>query len=322
MYKKSSAKKQHNIPFKPKKMILNGVVYDVDSLETLNKIRSNIEVKKKDEFDILEEQKNQKVLVKRTRNKNTDDKIIKIITDISNISEDSAIKARRDHLRVQNKIKLDEINKKPKLNIISTASNRRPITKNNLQCVSTQEDDDIQCSQIINKSSNINNVNDVQLPLNILKHDKMPLRKLEIGKFDNATIMQNDNQIMNNKIINLNKTLEIDNRPKTLSVVSRERRPLNSINAKNNNDINDINEDSDNNDIYNNTRYQKEEEYKPRTLNVTRREITKIKPLMSKYANNDDSQNIRIMDESEDNNDNEDNSNQSSIKRAMVCFSY
>ena len=65
MYKKTNANNKNRNPviFKPKKMILNGIVYDVDSIETLNRIRSNIETKKKEDFELVEEQKIKDIMI-------------------------------------------------------------------------------------------------------------------------------------------------------------------------------------------------------------------------------------------------------------------
>ena len=265
MYKKTNANNKNRNPviFKPKKMILNGIVYDVDSIETLNRIRSNIETKKKEDFELVEEQKSQKVLIKRTKNKGYNDTVTKFITDGSNPQEDLAIKNRNKQMQLQNKAKLEEMKKKTKLTVISTSTNRKPITKNNIA-----NDDNSQQNETT-PNANL---------LNIAKPDIRPLRKIEMTRLDNTTIMSNDNQIVSNKIIDFNKNYNDYDKPKTLSVISRERKPLhNPFNTNNANDnVNQNDQNSQNNQNGNNY------EDKPKTLNVMRREITKIKPLMTK----------------------------------------
>lgn len=80
--RKTQARLIQESKFKPKTMIIDGVSYNVDSLDKLDKIKEEIRAKKRHDADILEEQKNQKVLITKTRIGNTDQKITKVITDI------------------------------------------------------------------------------------------------------------------------------------------------------------------------------------------------------------------------------------------------
>ncbi len=81
--RKTQARLVQESKFKPKRIILNGVAYNVDSLDKLDKIKEELRAKKEYEDDLREEQKNQKVLITKTRIGNTDQRVTKVITDIS-----------------------------------------------------------------------------------------------------------------------------------------------------------------------------------------------------------------------------------------------
>lgn len=123
MYRKST----DTTKFKPKKMILSGTVYDVDSQETLNKLRAEIENKKKENLLVIEEQKNQKVLVRRTRSKNNEDTVTKEFKDINDIKAASALKERRIQ-QLQTKSRLEQ-NKKADFSMVSKTGIRKPISR-------------------------------------------------------------------------------------------------------------------------------------------------------------------------------------------------
>lgn len=69
-----------------RRMIIGGQTHNVDSIETYNRIVSEVEEKKQRNIEKIEESKNQKVLVKTTMNGNTK-RVTQIINDISRIPE-------------------------------------------------------------------------------------------------------------------------------------------------------------------------------------------------------------------------------------------
>ena len=78
-------KKKNDKIFKPRRMLFDGKVYNVDSLHTLNMIKDDIKNKKEESLIEQEETKNQKYLVKRTisKDKNAKDVITKILVNPS-----------------------------------------------------------------------------------------------------------------------------------------------------------------------------------------------------------------------------------------------
>jgi glycosyltransferase involved in cell wall biosynthesis len=104
--------------FKPRRMVVGGIVYDIDSIETLDKIKSEHAKKKIKDQEILEQEKQQKVLIKRTRSGNTDEKIVKIITDLNKTPDMKKPK----HNAVK---KIHEEKAKPKFKLTSLACKRK-----------------------------------------------------------------------------------------------------------------------------------------------------------------------------------------------------
>jgi glycosyltransferase involved in cell wall biosynthesis len=252
MYRKTINKQQ--ITFKPKKMILNGNVYDVDSIEALSKLRSEIEIKKQQNVEILEEQKNQKVLVKRIRSKNNDDRIVKIINDIGKMQDSNYLreKKRQQEMQAKQKAKLEE-NKKPKLNVISNLSKKQSVMK------------------LTEQTNELNKVNDTleenikQKLISIKKHDNKPLKKLDYVRQEIVNVTNEPNEINGSKSrtlsikthekkqqlnIDQNKQLfDMDDKPisetKTLSVTRKSVNKIKQLIPQNNMD-NEIDLDEDN----------------------------------------------------------------------------
>lgn len=83
MYKKIS--KGHQTIFKPRRMVIGGIVYNVENEETLNKIKQEMAAKKEEDAKIAEEVKNQKILIKRTVANGSNDVITKMIVDPNSI---------------------------------------------------------------------------------------------------------------------------------------------------------------------------------------------------------------------------------------------
>lgn len=79
MYKKTT--KGQQIVFKPRRMVIGGVVYNVDNEETLNKIKVEMANKKEEQKRVEEEAKNKKILIKRTISNSKNDIITKTIID-------------------------------------------------------------------------------------------------------------------------------------------------------------------------------------------------------------------------------------------------
>ncbi|ARF09605.1 glycosyltransferases group 1 [Indivirus ILV1] len=83
MQKKTQARLIQESKFKPKRIILNGIPYNVDSLDKLEKIKDDLRAKKEYADELADEQKNQKVLITKTRMGSTDQRITKVITDMT-----------------------------------------------------------------------------------------------------------------------------------------------------------------------------------------------------------------------------------------------
>ena len=54
-----------NTQFKPKKVIISGVAYHVNTLDELSKVKSSIELKKQEQQEVIERNKNKRILVKK-----------------------------------------------------------------------------------------------------------------------------------------------------------------------------------------------------------------------------------------------------------------
>ena len=61
MYNKiTRGAKNNKDEFKPRRMVVGGVVHNIDSMETLQKIKEQYQQKKVEDDEIVEEQKHQK----------------------------------------------------------------------------------------------------------------------------------------------------------------------------------------------------------------------------------------------------------------------
>src|SRR3990172_9924327 len=127
MYKKINRgdKYDNSKIFKPRRMVVGGTMYNIDSIETLNKIKSEQEEKKIKDKEKIEQEKNQKVLVKKTRSSNGDEKVIKIIKDLNALPDRKKVKHNAS------KSKIHEEPKKPKFTLTSLACRKKikPLTK-------------------------------------------------------------------------------------------------------------------------------------------------------------------------------------------------
>lgn len=121
MYKKINRGGKHTEEFKPRRMVVGGVVHNIDSIETLNKIKDEYEQKKVEKQEQIEEQKQQRVLIKKTRNGKTDEKVVKIVQDIGQL-QNRGIAAKP----VYNKNSISHNNEeKPTFKLTSLACKRR-----------------------------------------------------------------------------------------------------------------------------------------------------------------------------------------------------
>ena len=122
MYKKIT--KGHQTVFTPRRMVIGGVVHNVENEETLNKIKKEMAAKKEEQAKIAEEIKNQKILVKRTVSKNMNDVVTKTLID------PDSILSREEKLHQEKKNnKYIEHTKKPGLVVKSNAPTSNNDTK-------------------------------------------------------------------------------------------------------------------------------------------------------------------------------------------------
>jgi len=126
MYKKINRgdKYDNSKIFKARRMVVGGIMYDIDSIETLNKIKNEQEEKKKKQEEIIEQEKNQKILIKKTRSGTSDEKVVKIIKDLNKTPDKKKLK------QIQPKKNDDAEQKKPKFKLTSLAC-KRVATLNN-----------------------------------------------------------------------------------------------------------------------------------------------------------------------------------------------
>ena len=232
MYKKPIAQ------FKPKKMILNGVAYDVDSAETLNRIRIEADTKKKENLIIIEEQKNQKILVRRVRTKGNEDTIIKEIKNADELKEMHALKERKTQ-QIKTRDRLYEEHRKPQLNMVTKIGVRKPLNAAPITMVNI----DMQPSILDNRLP-INS----QKPIGVTRAGQAPIKKFN----GNNNFDQKDIQITINPIIEITK-------PKTLNVMGRSGAKIKPLYGKGFN-VDDPNELPDNLDNINIERRQEPDE--------------------------------------------------------------
>lgn len=208
MYKKST---DIAMPFKPKKMIVNGITYEVDSIATLEKIRADTENKKKENLVILEEQKNQKVLTRRTRTKNNEDKIVKEIRDANELKAIHALKERQAK-QIKTKDMMSFDNKKPQFSMIAKAGVRKPLTVpiTMISPLLTQQNEEL----IVDTMTTIQ-----QKPLNMIKHNQTPINR-QGPKLNINNDITNDKRVIQLGDINQsNQPVDhIIEKPQTLNV--------------------------------------------------------------------------------------------------------
>lgn len=114
MYKKTT--QGHKTIFKPRRMVIAGIVYDVKNEEELNKIKETVAAKKLIDEAKAEEEKNQKILIKRTISKGSKDIITKEIVDPNTL-----LTREEKHDKEQKKNKYMEYTKKPGLVVKSNS---------------------------------------------------------------------------------------------------------------------------------------------------------------------------------------------------------
>ena len=249
MYRKISKETTQKI-FKPRRMVLGGEVYEVDSIETLNKIKSDIENAKKEQEEVIEEQKNQRVLVKKTRVGNLDEKTTKIISGLSKIPDGNF---RKNNINRNKHIQGEEITKKPKFNLVSTACQRKS-KDNKLLTTTHQRMMAIKEANVPNEviefhsenKPNITNTDNTK-KMNIVTHERKPIKKN--NEFEHKQIIHdlkendnNENKYYNDEIPNNNE------HGKKLQIVSHERKQIKNLATKPKINSNDENDNESNHD--------------------------------------------------------------------------
>ncbi len=225
MYKKIN-KGQPNV-FKPRRMVIGGIVHNVENEETLNKIKQEMQLKKEEAAKAAEEIKNQKILIKRTVSKNMSDIVTKIIVDPDTI----LTKEEKQHQLDKNNKYVEHI-KKPTLtvksNIVSTGMEQKNTNNNGPITLKTH------ATKLIKKPTN-NNLPTIETLLddnNDVKEEKEEKEELkeelkEEVKIDEElkSIQQNDDKpssqittLSNNKPIIESKI--ISPRPKPTVVIN------------------------------------------------------------------------------------------------------
>ncbi|QKF94322.1 glycosyl transferase family 1 [Fadolivirus algeromassiliense] len=242
MYKKSVAINKINAAkvFKPKRMVIGGIMYDVDSMQTLNKIKQDIDDKKYLEEQKLEEQKHQKVLVKKTRSRNVDEKVITIITD-NNAPQQS-------NQNRKNKPKVVEEPVKPKFTLKSTAGQRKMPNENKPIH-----------ANVVPLQNTINNTTNSTINNTINNADLNKNRQTERNVANNTYTQMNDykdrysaSEVKKNIVSNTTNIDPNTNKPK-LNIRTHDRKPLtkNSQAPEQNNNTDDniqSNNNAENND--------------------------------------------------------------------------
>lgn len=194
-------------PFKPKKMILNGQFYDVDSLETLDKIRFDIEQQKHEKKLVLEEQRNQKVLVRRIRTSDNNDTVIK---EIRSIEELEAVKnmKQKQATQIKTRNRIEARDKKPVFSMVAQTGVRKAIN-NPITLVQSNESHKEETVNVPITKPKSNK------PLNMIRHDQSPIKKL--NNTDMLTMQQDDFE-----------EEQVKEEPKGLCVVTTKKaKPLN-----------------------------------------------------------------------------------------------
>lgn len=256
MYRKISKETTPKI-FKPRRMVLGGEVYDVDSIDTLNKIKGDIEKTKQEQDEILEEQKNQKVLIKKTRVGNLDEKTTKIISGLSKIPENNF---RKNNVTRNRHVQGEEISKKPKFNLVSTACQRKSkenkvlnTTHQRMMAIKEAKAQNEEIEVHINTKPNIIDTTNNPRKMNIMTHEKKPIKKHndpenKYNSIENKQIIHDlkvndntDNKFQPYNVINNEEPM------KKLQIVSHERKQIknlqNRTKIENNHDNNNENSD-------------------------------------------------------------------------------
>lgn len=205
--------------FKPKRIILGGVAHEVNNLDELNKIRRDMDDKKKIDQEIIEEEKTKKILVKKIHAKNMDVKTIKIITEIGNISDGNLNRNRN----IKPPVKQKEPDR-PKL-IVKQSQNMKKIQQN----VLVGESNSINSIQrdLYAQTSVSNQVIDGQT------------RELKIMRPETRSIKKKDDLVVEKPYEDIQNEEEIMEK-RQLSIKTHDRKPIN------NNRLKKINDDADN----------------------------------------------------------------------------
>ena len=255
MYKKIS--KGHPNVFKPRRMVIGGVVHEVGDEETLNKIKQEMQTKKEESAKAAEEIKNQKILIKRTVSKNKNDVVTKMIIDPDTI----LTKEEKLHQQEKNSKYIEHI-KKPSLsvksNIAPVGTEHKNTNSNNPITIKTH------APKLIKKSSNVTlqsketTNTDTEQSDKKDEHDKDEHDNNNLPDKIVETKINNNTKIIETKINNNNKIVEtktqiinkpnpntqlskpiintINNNSTTVKVVSRKNiKPLINNKNKNNN---------------------------------------------------------------------------------------
>ena len=218
MYNKiNRGAKNNNDDFKPRRMVVNGVVHNIDSIETLQKIKDQHQQKKEEELEKVEEQKHQKVLIKRTRKGTTDEKVVKIVKDIGQMQNRNTA-SNQSYKKPVNQ----PVDEKPAFKLTSLACKRRiepkPLTSMSQKSLlgQTEQEKIIENNAKIfdhvdNKNGKSNTNENVFVdkndepgpqskPLKIVRSNTNQIKKLKPNNTTNTTNTTNTNNATNTNI--------------------------------------------------------------------------------------------------------------------------
>ena len=284
--------------FKPRRMVLGGNVYEVDSINTLNQIKKQIEEHKKEEEELLEEQKNQKVLVKKTRVGNLDEKTIKIISSINKIPDDNF---RRSNQRRNQKIQHEEP-VKPKFNLKSTACQRKSkddkiLQQTHQRIMAIKNSNENKESTIYTEIETGKNVSLVEpdnpwynsKKVNLMTHERKSIKKnTDLLNNPPVPIKTENNKEINNTYNNYISPDEEKSNTNKLQIVSHDRKQIKNLKSDKQPEF-QINQSESGNSYNNaNTHENQEIEEKPKIANIIRHERKPIKSLTNLTRVNSD----------------------------------
>ncbi len=223
MYKKIN-KGQPNV-FKPRRMVIGGIVHNVENEETLNKIKQEMQLKKEEAAKAAEEVKNQKILIKRTVSKNMSDIVTKIIVDPDTI----LTKEEKQHQLDKNN-KYVEHMKKPTLtvksNIVPSGMEQKNVNNNGPITIKTHT------PKLIKKPSS--NVLPIVSPEDDANNDEeQELKEEQEQKLKEKQELKEESELKGEPIVETNTTsiakptIEIKTTPVIKPVIETNTIPIN-----------------------------------------------------------------------------------------------